>query len=91
MRSLLPLYGLHPEFTAKVDFPDHFIPQNIIFSALCDNNAVADNKRFGGYFQCIPDIVIGNQYSYSLFGKASDNFLEFKNGFGIDAGEGFVK
>jgi hypothetical protein len=84
-------FALHPELAAQVHFPHHFISQNYIPVTSGDNGTVGNNKGFGGNFQGVPDIVVGNQDADALFRKTADNLLDLVYRDRINSGKRLVQ
>src|SRR5579871_6790661 len=58
---------------------------------MTENSAVVDDVGTIRHSQRFAHVVIGDQHSDAAGSQAADNFLQVKNGDGIDAGKRFVE
>ncbi len=82
---------LKVEFGAEVDFAGFGVVGHFGAGAFVEDGAVVDEVGAVHEFQGFADVVVGDEDAEAAFAEAADNFLDFIDGDGIDAAEGFVE
>src|SRR5258708_13544944 len=82
---------LQPEVLAQIDFSYAFIINDFLGLARGQHGPVVDDIRAVAYAECLPDIMVRDQYPDIALPQEADDFLDVQHRDRIDPGEGFIE
>src|SRR5258708_12509339 len=82
---------LQPEGLAQIDFSYAFIINDFLGLARGQHGPVVDDIRAVAYAECLPDIMVRDQYPDIALPQEADDFLDVQHRDRIDPGEGFIE
>lgn len=84
--------GVGAEVLAEVNLADCFVVDEVAWGAVCEDFAIVENVGAVADFEGAFDGVVGDENGDVFFAAEAVDFdLEFFDGDGVDAREGFVE